>query len=271
MQLRAIIPLLVLATCTGTLIAHDFWLTPPAGTSEVGSLITVDVAVGMDFPHSESAPKQERLTPRAIGPGGREVAVALEQRDAEKRTLASFTPDARGAWMLTVQTLPSRVEMEAMKFNDYLLHDGLPQVLAARIDAGEWDQPATEQYSRSVKTIVTVGAATDNAALVRPLGQTLEIVPMSDPLALRPGFALQVQVPLRGAPLAGARLGWDLPGNGELVAGETWTDADGKCWVPISQPGLMMLRLIHMTRPRAADHEWESFWSSLTFRVQGGS
>ena len=31
--------------------------------------------------------------------------------------------------------------------------------------------------------------------------------------------------------------------------------------------GLMTLRLVHMTRPQAADHEWESFWASFTFRV----
>ena len=123
-------------------MAHDFWLVPPEGILKVGAPAAVEVAVGMDFPHSESGPKPERLTPRAIGPGGREVAVTLEQREEGKRTLATFTPDAVGAWMLTVQTLPSRIELDAMKFNDYLLHDGLPQVLAARMDAGERPVPA---------------------------------------------------------------------------------------------------------------------------------
>ena len=27
------------------------------------------------------------------------------------------------------------------------------------------------------------------------------------------------------------------------------------------------LRLVHMSRPRAPDHEWESFWTALTFVV----
>lgn len=258
---------LAFACVAGALLAHDFWLTPPEGILKVGAPAAVEVAVGMDFPHSESGPKPERLTARATGPDGREAGVTLEQREDGKRTFAVFTPDAPGAWALTVQTLPSRIELEAMKFNDYLLHDGLPQVLAARMDAGEWDQPATEQYSRSVKTIVAAGAGADGAALTRPVDQTLEIVPLSDPFALRKGTALQVQVLFRGAPLAGARVGWDLPGNGDLLAGETWTGADGKCWVPVSQSGLMMLRLVHMTRPSTADYEWESFWSSLTFHV----
>lgn len=254
----------------GGLLAHDFWLVPPASAA-ADRPVAVDVAVGMDFPHAESAPDPARLTGRAYGPGGREVVAGFRRSDEEKRTIAAFLPSAPGAWILAVQTQPSRIELDAMKFNGYLLHDGLPHVLAARLDAGEWDQPATEQYSRSVKTFVVAGETADGADFTRPIGQTLEIVPMSDPLALRRGQALQVQVLFRGEPLPGARVGWDLPGNGELLAGETWTGADGKCWVPVSQPGLMMLRLVHMTRPRADSHEWESFWSSLTFRVRDGT
>lgn len=269
MRIRGPLLLLVLALGAGTLLAHDFWLTPPAGPLKAGAPVAVVIAVGMDFPHSDNATKPERLTPRALGPDGREVPVTLELRETE--TIATFTPDLPGAWMLTVQTSPSRIELDAMKFNGYLLHDGLPQVLAARMETGEWSQPAVEQYSRSVKTVMAVGGATDGASLTRPVGQTLEIVPMSDPLALRPGCALQVQVLLRGTPLAEALVGWDLPGNGERLAGEAWTGADGKCWVPVSQAGLLMIRLIHMTRPRAADHEWESFWSSLTFHVSAGA
>lgn len=29
----------------------------------------------------------------------------------------------------------------------------------------------------------------------------------------------------------------------------------------------MTLRLVHMERPKAADHEWASCWASLTFTV----
>ncbi len=266
MRARLLLSVLILSL-GGALLAHDFWLVPPAGRATAGAPLTVEIAVGMDFPRSESAVKPERLAPRALGPGGREAPVALERREAEERTLATFTPDAPGAWVLAVQTQPSRLELDAIKFNDYLLHDGLPQVLAARMDAGEMDQPSTEQYSRSVKTLIAVGEGVDGVSFTKPVGQTLEIVPLADPLAVRAGQALQVQVLFRGAPLPGARLGWDVPGNGEILAGETWTDAEGRCWVPIGQPGLFMLRLIHMTRPRAADFEWESFWASLTFRV----
>ena len=45
------------------------------------------------------------------------------------------------------------------------------------------------------------------------------------------------------------------------------TDAKGEALVPIARGGLMTLRLTHMTRPKAADYEWESFWATLTFRA----
>ena len=43
--------------------------------------------------------------------------------------------------------------------------------------------------------------------------------------------------------------------------------AKGEALVPIAQAGLMTIRLTHMTRPKLAEHEWESFWTTLTFQV----
>lgn len=156
--------------------------------------------------------------------------------------------------------------MTAAKFNDYLLHDGMPHVLAERMDAGELDRAATEQYSKYVKTLFRVGDSADGDP-TRALGLHLEIVPEEDPLAKRPGQALRVRVLLAGDPLPGANVCWDHPGNGERFTGQTWTDADGRALVPIDRLGWMTIRLVHMTHPRTEDHEWESFWSSLTLRI----
>jgi hypothetical protein len=45
------------------------------------------------------------------------------------------------------------------------------------------------------------------------------------------------------------------------------TDKRGEALVPVARTGLMTIRLTHMTRPKATDYEWESFWTTLTFRV----
>ncbi|MFO0824785.1 MAG: hypothetical protein U0792_16985 [Gemmataceae bacterium] len=56
-------------------------------------------------------------------------------------------------------------------------------------------------------------------------------------------------------------------GGGEDPAGTARTDAKGETLIPLARPGLMTVRLTHMTCPKAKDYEWESFWTTLTFRL----
>jgi uncharacterized GH25 family protein len=236
-------------------LAHDLWLVPPDCGARVGEPVEVVVAVGMDFPASLHALDPERFSASAVGPASARAEVALRKAEEEQRTLAAFTPTAPGAWLVAGSTRPNRLEMEAAEFNEYLLHDGLPQVLSERMERGELDRPAVERYQKHVKALVAVGGSSAGEAFRAVLGQELEIVPLQDPLAAAVGQLLPVQVLFRGAPLEHANLCWDHPANGEDFAGQTWTDAEGRA-------------LVHMTRPRMAEHEWESFWASLTFRVR---
>jgi len=248
-------------------LAHDLWLVPPAGAI-VGEPIEVEVSVGMEFPISLHSIDPERLTMEAVGPEGARVGVALRRDGESDRTSAAFTPAAKGAWLISAVTLPNRLEMEAAEFNDYLLHDGLPHVLAGRMDRGELDRDAAERYSKYVKALVPAGGASSGEAAGAILGHALEIVALGRPLAASVGQTLSVQVLFRGEPLERANLCWDHPANGEDFSGQTWTDAQGKALVPIAKAGLMTVRLVHMTRPMTEDHEWESFWASYTFRVR---
>jgi hypothetical protein len=63
------------------------------------------------------------------------------------------------------------------------------------------------------------------------------------------------------------RVGWQHPGDGETARGTVRADAKGEALVPVAVAGLMTIRLTRMTRPRASDYEWESFWTTLTFLV----
>lgn len=255
--------------------AHDMWLVPPA-TAAVGKPVEVAVAVGMDFPTSLNVIDPARLTVAALGPDGEAAPVTLRADEDRKVLVASFTPKRAGLWLVTATTRPNRLALEAAKFNDYLLHDGLPHVLAGRMDRGELDRDATEQYSKYCKTIVPVGDV-GGAATTTRFGTKLEIVPAagatSTALGAKVGGSVAVRVLFEGVPLKRGNLCWDHPGNGEDFTGQTWTDENGTALVPIGKAGLMTLRLVHMTRPLADDYEWESFWSSFTFRVPatGGS
>lgn len=244
---------------------HDTWLlTVPAADGQVP--VRLSVRTGVDFPTSENAVAPANLSGWHVAPDGTRTALAGFREDtADKSSSCGLGELSAGIHVATVDTAPRRLAMEARKFNDYLLHDGLPHILAARMDAGEEDSNSTEQYRKCAKVIFAVGSG--GGPFDQPVGQRLEIVPLEAPTALRPRQTLRVRVLFDGAPLVRGNLCWDLPGNGEDLAGSTWTDAAGEALVPIARAGWMTVRLVHMTRPKTEDHEWESFWSSCSFEV----
>lgn len=249
-------------------MAHDLWLVPASSGYRVGTPAVVQLASGMDFPHSEHAPDPAQLSGRVLAPDGAPRPLSAWRRlEAEKRSEVEFTPEEPGAHLLYVETQPKGIELDAQEFNEYLLSDGLAHVLAARLRAGEDGQPATERYSKYAKALLAVSGSGGGPAGTWRVGQKLEIVPQRNPLELRPGQCLEVQVLFDQQPLAHANLCWDEPGNGADFSGQVWTDGSGRALVPIARPGLLTLRLIHMTRPRHEQYEWESFWASFTFTV----
>ena len=250
-----------------TVFRHDLWLVPPNHPVAVGDKVDVVIAVGMDFPVSLSAVSPARLTVTAVDASHEIQNVELKQNDQVKQTVATFVPDAAGSWLVSCTTQPNQLEMKGADFNNYLLHDGLPHVLAQRMERGELDRDAREQYSKYTKALLRVGNGESNRVESKVLGQKLEIILLENPSKKKTGETLKAQVLFEGRPLERANLCWDHPGNGEAYFGQTWTDEGGNAILPISRTGLMTLRLVHMTQPQTEAYEWESFWSSFTFVV----
>jgi hypothetical protein len=244
--------------------AHDLWLIPPA-TATVGQPVQVQANSGEDFPTSEHAPDPAAFVKRrlVLPDGTPGVLEAAGKQD--KSGLLRFEPAGPGVHLVAVQTSPKLITLAADKFNAYLISDGLPHIYKLRLAEKTLDRPATERYSKSPKALLRAGAGGGDPGKV--LGLPLEIVPLHDPFRLKTGATLRVRVLFRDRPLPDANLGWRHPGDGEWPRGTVRTDARGEALVPIGQVGLMTIRLTHMTQPKTAEYEWESFWTSLTFRV----
>jgi uncharacterized GH25 family protein len=245
--------------------AHDLWLVPD-GDARPGMPLTVRANSGMNFPNSVHAPDTAAFLRRVvITPAGSEVEAEAAGKEGDSGLLR-FKSAESGVHVVAVETRPRVIELDAEKFNEYLVADGLPHIYRLRAAEKTLDQPARERYSKSPKLIVQVGAG-GGGDPCRVVGLPLEIVPLRSPLKLRIGETLAVRVLFQGKPLGEANLGWDLPDDGDAPSGTVRTDARGEALVPIARTGLMTIRLTHMTRPKADDHEWESFWTTLTFRI----
>lgn len=264
------VPALVLAMAllAGAARPHDTWVLTIPGDGEQATM-RLSVRTGMDFPTSENSVAAENLSGWLVLPNGTKRPLGpFEARAAQKDSSCHLGELGEGVHVAVVDTKPRHIDMVAKKFNDYLLHDGLPHVLASRLDADELDRDATEQYRKCAKVVFAVGTGSAGN-FDKPVGQQLEIVPLDAPTLLHPRDTLRVRVLFAGRALERANLCWDLPGNGEDLAGCTWTDSAGEALVPIAREGWMTLRLVHMTRPQTTAHEWESFWASCSFEVRG--
>jgi uncharacterized GH25 family protein len=246
--------------------AHDLWLVP-GDSAAVGQPLTVRANSGSAFSKSEHASDTaafRRLL--LVGPGGKEGTLEAAGKE-DTSGLLRFTPDKAGVYIAAVETRPKLITLEADAFNEYLLADGLPHIYRLRSKEKTLDQPGRERYSKSPKAILQVGRTDGGDDPCRVVGLPLEIVPLRDPFALKVGDTLRVRVLFRDKPLVDAYLGWCLPDDGEPPRGTVRTDAKGEALVPIAKAGLMTIRLTHMTRPKEKEYEWESFWTSLTFRI----
>ncbi len=254
---------LLLATSSAT--AHDLWLIPPE-RAKANEAVKVLAASGMEFPKSEHAPDPAKFAKRRLlDPEGKESAI--EAGGTEKLTgLLPFTPAKAGVYIVAVETVPKLIALDADKFNAYLVSDGLAHIYGLRAKEKSLDQPGKERYSKSPKVLLQVGEGKAGDPC-RSVGLPLEIVPVQNPFERKIGDALRVKVLFHRKPLADANLGWAHPGDGESPAGTARTNAEGEALIPIAKTGLMTIRLTHMTRPKHADYEWESFWTTLTFRI----
>ncbi len=259
----------VVAACAhqSPTLAHDLWLVPAESAhTKVGHPVLVRAHSGMNFPVSEHAPDPAAFAKRVVIRLDGSAATLDAAGKEDKSGLLRFVPERAGLYIVAVETPPKLITLSAEQFNEYLVADGLPHIYRLHAKEKTLDQPGREQYSKFPKALVQVGegGAGDPS---RALGLTLEIVPLSNPFQLKTGDTLRVRVLYRGQPLADANLGWDHPDDGEPPSGTVRTDATGEALVPIARTGLMTVRLTHMTRPKKDDYEWESFWTTLTFRI----
>jgi uncharacterized GH25 family protein len=269
--MRRIRSLFLLATLAAlvlsSLYSHDFWLVPQKFRVSPGETFILSANTGMDFPKSLSAVTPDRFDQLILA--GESVRENLKDFKTEGNSLTTkITREKSGTYVVAASLKPNEIRLTAKEFNEYLQMDGLPDIYQLRKREGILDKDAVEFYSKYPKTIIQVGDRLDETP-TKPLGLALEIVPQVNPYRLKQNDNLEVVVFFRGKPLPGAQIAWSYPGRGEEFAGSIKTDIQGKAAVPLVKAGPYVIRLTHMEWVKLPTHEWESFWTSLTFEVPG--
>ena len=261
----ALLVVSILFAVSVTISAHDFWLVPNKFRIAPGDSLIISANTGMDFPSSLSAVTPDRID-RFILVGESKKENITELTVQDKSLVANYSFEISGTYVIAAALKPKEIKLTGKEFNVYLLSDGLPNIYELRKKEGILDKDAVEHYSKYPKTIIQVGNKTDNSP-IKPIGLPIEIVPQVNPYKLKKGDELEVFVLFQGKPLPNADLAWSFPGRGEEFAGSIKTDEKGFASIPLIKAGPYVIRLTHMEWVKKPTHEWESYWTSLTFEV----
>lgn len=194
---------LVLAT---PVLAHDFWVQPARFVLAAPGAVPVLLYVGHGAAKERWGVGIDKVALfRTVGPDGMIDRTGNLTLDGPRYD-AVLPLGRSGSYVLAFQSRQTASDLPYLRFNQYLIDEGLTPIQAHRQRTRTERGNGRELYSRRAKAIVQVGAV-DKASIARvtrPLGLSLEIVPERHPGALKPGELLPVRVLYNRRPLAGA-------------------------------------------------------------------
>jgi len=233
------------------MLAHDFWIEPATFTPRAGQIVPVRLRVGQDLLGDPVARDPSLLRDFVVHDGADRKS--LPGRDGADPA-GYLRIEADGLAVVGYASHPSAAELPADKFNQYLKEEGLDSI--PRQSAS----PVRERFSRCAKSLVLAGAAKP-VQTDRLLGMTLELLAEKNPYALRAGDELPVRLMFENRPIAGTLVvAMNRANPAEKQSART--DAHGRVRFRLPNPGLWLIKAVHMTGGPAG---WTSYWASLTF------
>jgi uncharacterized GH25 family protein len=244
--------------------AHDLWIEPSSFRPAVGERVTVALRVGQHL-QGEPMPRIPPLIEHFMLKGeSREIpVVGRAGADPAGMTVVGEP----GLQWIGYQSSAYPMTIEAQKFEAYLKEEGLERIIAERAQKKQSSAPGREQFYRCAKALLDVPGK--SSATPAPLGFTLELQPRKNPYALRPGDALPLSLTFRGKPIANVLVVALRKGAPEKSV-RARTDAAGRVSLRLDAAGFWLIKAVHMqAAPPDAGVDWESWWASLTFDLQG--
>ncbi len=154
------------------------------------------------FEKSENIITRDRMLDASLVAQGERKAINAEEWKDQDSTITqlSFNTRESGTYVVGVSTKARNIELTAEKFNSYLEHDGVLDILEQRKKDSLLNEDAVESYEKHVKAIYQVGETRTND-WTTVLGYPIEFVPQANPYEKYSGEKLEVQLLLDGTPL----------------------------------------------------------------------
>lgn len=163
--------------------------------------------------------------------------------------------------------LPSRtIDLKPDEVEHYLEEVSAPESLRKQWTEMEEPRRWRESYTKHQKTFVRVGDPKADRSWSEPVGIFLEIVPETDPTAVKAGDDFPVRVLKGGSPLAGFAL--NAVSAGEEKGETKKTDAEGRVRFRLNKAGPWLLRGTEIRKSIGGEVDWESDFTTVTLEVR---
>lgn len=264
---RSIARLAIPCLLAGSASAHDFWLQPLSWQAMPGVAMPFVVEIGHgSYRQQWGADGGHLLALRDLARGG---SIDLRPLFKPGGTVPHLTRifQRPGLHIVSLVSTNALSILPSIRFNDYITVEGLTPAIEARTRAGALNSDGREFYTRRAKALVQVGPATpnDDAIATKPIGLTLEIVPLRNPYSLGADHSLPVQILYNGRPLPGALVKLTNLEFDSKPVSMTRSDSAGRASFQVPQVGSWLVNVI-WTRPvKSPDADFETVFSSLTF------
>lgn len=252
---------------TGTASAHDFWLQPQSWQVAPGKPLPFVVEVGHgSFRQQWGADGNHLIALKDLANGGAVDVRPLFKPGGEVPHLTR-TFRREGLHIISLVSTNAASDLPSIRFNDYLKVEGLTPAIDARTRAGTMNRNGRELYSRRAKALVQVGrtSATDDALATRPIGLTLEIVPLRNPYSLGTDHVLPVQILYEGRPLPGALVKLTSLEFDAKPLRMIRSDANGRVSFNVPPVGDWLINVIWTKPVSSPQADFLTTFSSLTF------
>ncbi len=248
--------------------AHDFWLQPETFRMDKPGPLLVQARIGHSDDVSNWPTEPARIIAfNSVGPDGVTDQQTNLGDNPEAGALRPALP-VPGLHIVALTSINSVSDLAADRFNSYVAEEGVLPILEDRMARGAMDQNGREIYSRRGKSLILVGELDAASAehITRPIGLTLEIIPLSNPMRASAVDGFDFEVRYRGLPVAGALVHVQNLGKDDVTMDPVRTDASGRATFNPEIGGAWMLHTV-WSAPISHDPrgDYDTVFSSLTF------
>ena len=257
--------IIIVSISTLVIFGHNLWLV---GKKEP-TRVRISANTGDNFPESDSAVKPERVADfRLVSSSG---STPIENYLVENHSLVADVQNADNKSFCVALALHAHpITLEAKKFAGYIAEENAQEFVKPNFVSETATEPQRESYTKFAKVLIENASVQPGDISNLVAGHRLEIVPQVAPSSLGGGGKLSVKILFEDEPIAGLRVSSGCEElNGGKYSAHTITNENGLAEIKIENAGHWFVRT-HFIRPHAdkENFDWESFWASVTFRIQ---